>query len=507
MMNSQYDLCVIGGGINGAGIARDAAGRGLSVLLVEAKDLAQGTSSASTKLVHGGLRYLEFFEFKMVRDALKEREKLLSIAPHLIYPMRFIMPYGGGTEKPMRPAWMVRLGLFLYDRLARRAVIPSSSAIDLDVDAVGCPLQEHYRSGFCYYDCWADDARLVVLNALDAAERGARIAVRTRCTNIREDGQGWRLVLQHDGGQEEIVRASMVVNAAGPWVENVLEDSGLGLDAPSMRLVKGSHIIIPKAFDGGDAYILSQADGRIVFAIPYESDYTLVGTTEADVEGDLYDVRASNDEIQYLCDAFSQYFKKKITPSDVLWTYSGVRPLCDDGQGDARKVSRDYLLYDHPAQSGRMISVYGGKLTTYRKLAEDVLDKLLMLDNRYANAWTDEQPLPGGDMRDGDFNDFVAHMRRRYDWLDETLLYRYARLYGTRMERFLEGVKCEKDLGRNFGDGLYEVELLYLVRCEWVREVEDALFRRTKMELHISQESMAAIEKAWPEILKKAQHG
>lgn len=497
MVDVDYDLCVIGGGINGVGIARDAAGRGLSVLLVEAKDLAQGTSSASTKLIHGGLRYLEFLEFKLVRDSLIEREKILRIAPHIVRPMEFVYPLVKGG----RPFWMVRLGLFLYDHLARRRRIPKSYSVDLSEDY---SLKDDLDRGFIYSDCWADDSRLVVLNAMDAAERGADILTHTRCSGLQEKDGKWCVSLEQKSKGARQIIASRVVNAAGPWVGEVLKQSGLDEFSPRMRLVKGSHIIIPRSFEGERSYILPQKDGRVVFAIPYEDQYTLIGTTEEGVEGDLYDVQISNKEISYLCTAYNAFFIKQIKHSDVVWAYSGVRPLCDDGEAVARKVSRDYVLYEHLETSAPMISVFGGKLTTYRVLAEKVVNKLLYLDNGYSNPWTDEQPLPGGDFDDDHFAVFFAEMKRSYAWLPEAVLYRYARLYGTRLEVFLDGAKSTKDLGQDFGCGLYEAELAYLVRYEFAKNLEDALFRRTKLGLHISESAYKALEKAWPKIVKRA---
>ncbi|OUT91694.1 MAG: glycerol-3-phosphate dehydrogenase [Micavibrio sp. TMED27] len=502
MINEEYDLCVIGGGINGVGIARDAAGRGLSVLLVEAKDLAQATSSSSSKLIHGGLRYLEFFEFGLVRSSLIEREKLLAIAPHIIWPLEFVLPYK--EEGAKRPYWLVRLGLFLYDHLARRTRIASSSAVEMDQAL----MRSEYKRGFVYSDCWVDDSRLVVLNALDAKERGAQIKTHTRCEKIAEghdEYERFKVTLKDQKtGKLYKIGASMVVNAAGPWVGELLEDSGLDDATPIVRHVKGSHIIVPRKFEGDRAYTLTPDDGRVVFVIPYENDYTLIGTTEQDYEGDLYDVQISDDEIDYLCSVYSSYFKKTIHKQDVLWAYSGVRPLCDDGKSDARKVSRDYVIFDHRPDFGKMISVFGGKLTTYRVLAEKVVNKLLHLDSRYVNPWTDQENLPGGDFPEGHFAVFFAEVKRNYSWLDDTLLYRYARSYGTRMDVFLDGALSEKDLGRKYADGLYEAELAYLIRYEFVRSLEDALFRRSKIGLHISESVYEELQKAWPKIVERA---
>ena len=503
MNKTDYDLCVIGGGVNGAGIARDAAGRGLSVLLLEAKDLACATSSASTKLIHGGLRYLEFFEFRLVRDSLKERERLMGIAPHLIYPMDFVLPHA----PEQRPFWMIRLGLFLYDHLTRRARLKGSRGVNLWASALGVPLDDRYAKGFCYADCWADDSRLVVLNAVDAAEKGAEILTRTQCTKIIPHRDHWSIEFKAQGKKKsEVVTASMVVNAAGPWVRKVLEDSGLESPVkpvPKVRLVKGSHIIIPRAYDGEQAYILQQKDQRIVFVIPYEGKYTLVGTTEESFEGDLYDPRISDEEMQYLCDAYSTHFKDDVTPDDVIWTYSGVRPLFDDGEEDSRTVTRDFVLHEHLESRAPMISIFGGKLTTYRILAEQVVQRLLHLDHRYTNPWTGTKTLPGGDIPDGDFNRFLDVQAQVYAWLPEDLLLRYARNYGTRMDRFLEGATSVKDLGEHYGDDVYEAEIVYLVRYEWAREAEDILWRRSKLGVHVSDDTVAALEKALPKLKKE----
>ncbi len=500
----EYDLCVIGGGINGVGVARDAAGRGLSVLLVEAKDLGQGTSSASSKLIHGGLRYLEFMEFRLVRDSLVERKKLLDIAPHIISPMKFTLPHSSA----LRPYWMVRLGMFLYDNLARRMRIGKSACVDLRSDCVGMPLADFYERGFSYYDCLVDDARLVVLNAMDAAERGADIRTHTKCTKIIAQDGRWALNLcDQRSGEKYSVCASMVVNAAGPWVREVVDKLSGFEYSPQVRLVKGSHIIIDRFYDGDHSYTLQQDDGRIVFVIPYEDDYTLVGTTEEAFDGDLYDVRISDAELEYLCDAVSTHFKKDIGRADVLWTYSGVRPLFDDGEEENRAVTRDFVLYEHPGRGASMISIFGGKLTTYRALSEQVVSKLLHLDARYSNPWTDAQPLPGGDFVAGDFVAFFAEQRAYYPWVPEGLLYRYARLYGTRMDRFLEGAVCLQDLGQNYGCDVYEAELAYLVRFEWAFDLEDVLWRRTKLGLHISEQTFAALEEAWPDILRRSGYG
>jgi len=503
MSDTDYDLCIIGGGINGAGIARDAAGRGLSVLLLEARDLAQATSSSSTKLIHGGLRYLEFFEFGLVRDSLKERETLLQLAPHIIRPMEFVLPH----NPQQRPFWMIRLGLFLYDHLAKRVHLNGSCGVNLHAQALGVPLDDSYLRGFVYSDCWVDDSRLVVLNAMDAAERGAKIMTRTECTALEPFKDHWVVSFKGEGQKKtEKITASMVVNAAGPWVRKLLEDAGLESSVkpvPKIKLVKGSHIIIPRAYPGEQAYIVQQDDGRIVFVIPYEEHYTLVGTTEENYDGDLYDPRISDAEMAYLCGAYNAHFKDDIERGDVLWTYSGVRPLFDDGGEDNRSVSRDFVLHEHLESRAPMISIFGGKLTTYRVLAEKVMERLLYLDNRYANAWTADKPLPGGDIEGRDFGMFFAQQEQLYPWLPRELLHRYARSYGVRMDRFLEGAKSLKDLGACYGDHVYEAEIVYLVKYEWAREVEDVLWRRSKLGVHVSDVTVQALEKAFPGLKKE----
>lgn len=477
--NKRYDLCVIGGGINGAGIARDAAGRGLSVLLVEQDDLASGTSSASTKLIHGGLRYLEYYEFRMVREALKERETLLNIAPHVIRPLDFVLPHDG-----TRPSWMIRAGLFLYDHLAKRRLLPGSKTLRLREHFAGSPLENPPATGFQYADCRADDARLVALNALDARERGADIRTRTRCTGLAETPQGWDITLQGRDGETRTAQARMVVNAAGPWVENVVKMSGSAAQsAPKARLVKGSHIIVKKAFEGEQAYILQQPDRRVVFAIPYEEDFTLVGTTEEKFEGDPAGAAISEAEKTYLCEAFNRSFQHKISAADIVHTYSGVRPLFEDGSASATSASRDYKLHEHREFKSPMISVYGGKLTTYRAVAEEAVSKILMLAGRDPKIpWTGETPLPGGDT--GNFEDFLGDRKLRYPWLPPALAERYARAYGTRMDVLLKAKTSLADLGEHYGGGLYEAEVIYLKTHEFAQEAEDILWRRTKLKLH-----------------------
>ena len=476
-----FDLLIIGGGVNGAGIARDAAGRGLKVLLVEMDDLGGKTSSASSKLIHGGLRYLEHYQFRLVREALGERETLLSIAPHIIWPMSFVLPH----DPAIRPAWMIRAGLFLYDHLARRATLPGSRQLDLRRHQTGEALAPRFTKGFSYGDCWVDDARLVVLNAMDARERGADIRTRTRLVTARREGEVWSAAIEGPQGACAAVQARMLVNAAGPWVRDVLQ-SGTGANAGArIRMVKGSHIVVRKLYEGEHAYILQNQDKRIVFLIPYEGDYTLIGTTDIPFEGDAGKVAISDAERDYLCAAASRFLARPVGVEDIVWTYAGVRPLHDDDDANASKVTRDYTL-DLQAGEGQtpLLSIYGGKITTYRRLAEHAMEKLGPWLAGARGPWTSGSPLPGGDMAGGDFSAFLTALRQRYPFLSERLSLRLARAYGTRVERVLSGARSLADLGRDLGAGLSEREVAYLVGEEFAREPEDILWRRSKLGLH-----------------------
>jgi len=474
-----YDVLVVGGGINGCGIARDAAGRGLSVLLCEQHDLASHTSSASTKLIHGGLRYLEHYELGLVRKSLQEREVLLAAAPHILWPLRFVMPH----DSHLRPAWLIRAGLFLYDNLAKRRILPSSASINLRKHAAGAPLQDRFRRGFVYSDGWADDARLVVLNALDAFERGAEILTRTRCESIKRATRGWAATLVDNRGRRRQVTARAIVNATGPWVSQFLKDAAPIQSSRSVRLVKGSHIVVRKLFDHRFAYIFQGVDRRIVFAIPYEQDFTLIGTTDVDYRGDPAKVGIEPEEIRYLCGVPERYFKRHITEADVVWSYSGVRPLLADAALDASKVTRDYALDMHGGDAP-LLSVFGGKITTYRKLAEQAVDKLAPLLGSSASPWTARAFLPGGDLPAGNFAPFLRTVEKRYPWLPAPLRVRYARAYGTRIHALLKNARSISDLGAELFPQLYECEADYLYRNEWARTVEDILWRRTKLGLH-----------------------
>lgn len=482
--SNHYDLCVIGGGINGAGIARDAAGRGLSVLLLEAQDLAGATSSASTKLIHGGLRYLEHYEFGLVRESLKEREVLLSMAPHIIWPMEFILPH----NENLRSKLMIRVGLFLYDILAGRGKLKRSHGVNLQKDNRGAALQNKYTNGFSYSDCWVDDARLVVLNAMDAGKRGADILTYTACTDLKADksGEFWHVTMQNlRNYKSKTVTADKVINAAGPWVRGVLEQSKLTNDkTPFIRLVKGSHIIVKKRYTGDHCYILQQPDGRIIFTIPYENDFTLIGTTDIEFEGDPFGVAISEAEIDYLLDATNDSLKMQTKRSDIISSYSGVRPLFDDGDKNASSVSRDYHFVLDTKHGPPILSVFGGKLTTYRHLAEKAMN--MMSD---VGFWTRGATLPGGDIPAKDFDRFAKAQKNRYSGLPAALIQRYARTYGTNMDIFLAGVKKPADLGTHFGDDLYRAEIDYLILYEWAVTAEDILWRRTKLGLHISDKT------------------
>ena len=494
MADLIHDLLVVGGGVNGTGIARDAAGRGLSVLLCEQDDLASHTSSASSKLVHGGLRYLEQYEFRLVREALIEREVLLAMAPHIIWPLRFVLPH----SPEQRPAWMIRLGLLLYDHLGGRKKLPASSKVDLRHDPAGAALREQYTTGFAYADCWVDDARLTVLTAVDARERGAAILTRTRCVDAKRHDGLWRAVLRPgQGGPDQVVRARCLVNATGPWVSRFLTEE-LGRPAlKRVRLVKGSHIVVPSLFDHAFAYILQNPDRRVVFAIPYEQDFTLIGTTDRDYDGDPAEARITDEEIQYLCAAVSRYFRSPVTPDQVRWSYAGVRPLYDDASADVSAVTRDYV-FDLDAENGMapLLSVFGGKITTYRKLAEHALQKLQPVMKFGRGAWTDRAPLPGGDLPGADFERFLGDLGRRHGWLPGALARRYGRAYGTRADALIGSARRLEDLGEHLGDGLYEAEVEHLVRNEWAISDEDILWRRSKLGLHVTGETAARL-RAW----------
>tara|TARA_R100001244_G_scaffold44182_1_gene39725 strand:- start:48119 stop:49639 length:1521 start_codon:yes stop_codon:yes gene_type:complete len=488
MKAAMYDLAIIGGGINGVGIARDAAGRGLRVLLVERDDLAAHTSSASTKLVHGGLRYLEHYEFNLVRKALKEREVLLRAAPHIIWPMRFVLP----VDEGMRPAWLLRLGLFLYDHLGGRDILPGTKSLNLRKDARGDPLQERLKKGFAYSDCWVDDARLVSLTARDAAERGADIRTQADCVGLERGADRWTLKINQYGGQET-EQAKILINAAGPWVDPVTAMYDRSSNAAKLRLVKGSHIVVKRKYEGDHSYIFQNRDGRIIFAIPYEGDHTLIGTTDEPWSYAEGPARISEGEIAYLCDAASEYFEAPVTPDDIDWTYSGVRPLFDDHSRTAATVTRDFV-FDYDTDGGApVLSIFGGKITTYRVLALQAIRTLSDALDIDGDDWTKEAHLPGGDFAPDAFDALVDQYASDWTFLDRSVLHRLVRAYGTDSATMLAGVRTLADMGQSFGAGLYEIEIRWLIDREFACTAEDILWRRSKLGLHMSKAEQQSV--------------
>jgi len=509
-MAQPYDLFVIGGGINGCGIARDAAGRGLSVCLAEMGDLAGATSSASTKLFHGGLRYLEFFEFKLVRHALQERETLLRAMPHISWPMRFVLPLSKDMRfdsttptsrllttvmpwmKGRRPDWLIRLGLFLYDHLGGRNILPGTTRLDLTAAPEGQPLQDRFAKAFEYSDCWVEDSRLVVLNARDAEQRGARILTRTKVTSAeRKDGL-WHITLDHDG-MSETVMARGLVNAGGPWVADIVRNVARQNSSENVRLVRGSHIVTRRLYDHDKCYFFQGSDGRIIFAIPYETDFTLIGTTDAEHTDDPRSATCTPAERDYLLNFANGYFKQTLTAEDVVWTYSGVRPLYDDGASSATAATRDYVLSldeDGPV----MLNVFGGKITTYRKLAEDAFEKLAPHYPQAKPHWTAGVPLPGGDFPVDGVPALVSDLRAKHPFLTEQWALRFVRAYGTEAAEILGAATTPDDLGRDFGATLTEAELRWLMRREYARTAADVVWRRSKLGLRLSEGQIAAID-------------
>jgi glycerol-3-phosphate dehydrogenase len=487
-----HDIFIIGGGINGCGIARDAAGRGYSVYLAEMNDLASGTSSGSTKLIHGGLRYLEYYEFRLVRESLMEREVLWRMAPHIIWPLRFVLPHAEG----LRPAWLLRLGLFLYDHIGGRKLLPATRTLDMKRDVAAKPLKPLFAKAFEYSDCWVNDARLVVLNARDAADRGATIRTRARVASARREDDHWRLGVEDVwSGEVEDVRARLIVNAAGPWVDKVLSGAVGQNDVRNVRLVKGSHIVVPKKFDDHRAFFFQNRDGRIVFAIPYEEDFTLIGTTDQDFDGDPGATAISDAEIAYLCDAASEYFAKPVRRDDIVWTYAAVRPLYDDGATKAQEATRDYVLKADERGGAPLVNIFGGKITTYRRLAEAMLEKIEGLLGARGKRWTAGAVLPGGDFAPDGFESEVARLKGSYPFLDLRLARRLVRLYGSKARVLLGLARSEADLGRCFGTDLYEAEIRYLMAHEWAATADDVLWRRTKRGLRLTREEAAELDK------------
>jgi len=484
----MYDLAIIGGGINGVGIARDAAGRGLKVLLVERDDLASHTSSASTKLVHGGLRYLEHYEFNLVRKALKEREVLLRAAPHIIWPMRFVLP----VDEGMRPAWLLRLGLFLYDHLGGRDILPGTKSLNLLKDHRGDPLQKRLRKGFAYSDCWVEDARLVSLTARDAANRGADIRTRAECIGLDRSSDHWSLKIQQHG-ETVTERAKILVNAAGPWVDPVTAMYDRSSNAAKLRLVKGSHIVVKRKYEGDHSYIFQNSDGRIIFAIPYEGEHTLIGTTDEPWSYAEGEAKISAGEITYLCEAASEYFEVPVTPDDIQWTYSGVRPLFDDHSRSAATVTRDFV-FDYDSENGApVLSIFGGKITTYRVLALQAIRTLSDALNIDGDDWTKKAHLPGGDFPPDGFEALVDQYAGTWSFLDKSVVHRLVRAYGTDTATMLKPVKSLANMGQDFGAGLYEVELRWLIDQEFACTAKDVLWRRSKLGLHMNDAEQQAV--------------
>ncbi|MFI4868381.1 MAG: glycerol-3-phosphate dehydrogenase [Steroidobacterales bacterium] len=485
-MNSgrAFDLLIVGGGINGAGIARDAAGRNLRVMLVEQAGLAHFTSSASTKLIHGGLRYLEYLQLRLVREALRERERLLSIAPHLVTRARFVLPH----QRHLRPAWLLRLGLLAYDALAPGTSLERSRGVRFATSELGEPLQDSLLKGFTYADCTVDDSRLVVLNVRDACERGADIRVGHRLLRATRVGAHWRVeILELASGRSYTALARVLVNAAGPWVGDVLNERIGGRGQRVLRLVKGSHIVVRRMYQGDQAYVLQNPDRRIVFVIPYQHAFTLIGTTDVEWPGQPGPVSISAGETEYLCRTVNSYFKRAIAPADVVWSYAGIRSLCDDAGSKAAELTRDYSLeLEAPPGEAPVLTIVGGKITTYRSLAEHAMRKLAPFLPGLSGPWTAHRPLPGGDFPDGGLPAYLAQMQRRWPFLPQPQLHRMVHAYGTRLARLLEGVASREEMGQDFGGGLTQIEVDYLMRHEWAASTEDLYWRHTKTGLHAS---------------------
>jgi glycerol-3-phosphate dehydrogenase len=487
-----FDLFIIGGGINGCGVARDAAGRGLSVMLCEKDDLAQATSSASTKLFHGGLRYLEYYEFRLVRESLIERETLLRAMPHISWPLRFVLPH----HKGLRPAWLLRLGLFIYDNLGGRKILPGTRTLDLRTDPVGAPLKEEYRKGFEYSDCWVEDSRLVVLNARDAADRGATILTRTKCESAERDGSLWKIGISDlRSGESRTVHARGLINAGGPWVDDIIRNTIRRNSAATVRLVRGSHIVTRRLYEHDRAYIFQNADNRIIFAIPYETDFTLIGTTDADHDGAPNEAVCTPEEADYLRGAASEYFIRPIEREDIVWTYSGVRPLYDDGATSATAATRDYVLkLENGEGAAPLLNIFGGKITTYRRLAEEALKKLERFYPGARADWTAGVPLPGGDFPYDGVEARIEALLTDYPFLDERWARRLVRAYGTDAEKMLADARGVDDLGIHFGWNLTEREVAWLRDREWARSADDVLWRRSKLGLRLSAQEHGRLQ-------------
>lgn len=492
----MYDLCIIGGGINGCSIARDAAGRGLKVFLAEQNDLASGTSSASTKLIHGGLRYLEHYEFRLVREALFEREVLLRAAPHIIWPLRFVLPHHRG----LRPRPLIRLGLFLYDHLGGRKILPPTRSVDLRHDVTGEPLREEYAYGYEYSDCWVDDARLVVLSAMDAKARGAEIRTRTKVRTARRVDDGWEITTVGPKGKHDTIRAKALINAAGPWVSQVLGDVVGKAEPDKIRMVKGSHIVVERLYGHDRCYIFQNSDGRICFTIPYEQNFTLIGTTDEDYSGDPSAPKITPTEIDYLLSAVSEYFKRPVTKAQVKWSYAGIRPLYDDGASKAQEATRDYVL-KLDAAGAPLLSVFGGKITTCRKLAESVIEKIAPFFPAMGKSWTAQAALPGGDFPHGEVETRIAELQSKYSFLKPNVVRRLFHTYGTNVDKMLGNARFASDMGKSFGS-LSEREVNYLRNEEWALDADDILWRRSKLGLHLSEAVQADLRQFMKPVTK-----
>ena len=497
-----YDVFIAGGGINGLGVARDAVGRGYSVCLCEMNDFASGTSSNSTKLIHGGLRYLEHYEFRLVQKSLKEREVLLRMAPHIIWPMRFILPH----SKEMRPAWLLRLGLALYDHLGFRKILPGTSHVKLNTGEFGAPLKNKFKFGYEYSDCWVDDSRLVILNAVDASKKGAKLQNYSKVTNVTQSDGLWSVTTTDSfNGKQDVIKAKCFVNASGPWVDEVLNESFSERNAKNVRLVKGSHIVVNKLYEHDKSYICQNKDGRIFFMIPYEDKFTLIGTTDIDHGQLAGQVEISEEEKLYICESASSYLKKEITTKDIIWSFSGVRPLYDDGASKAQEATRDYVVKAKEYESSLMINIFGGKITTYRRLSEKILNHIEAFLGKRGESWTNKSFLPGGDIEvDGQLA-LKNKLHANYPFFSEDTIKRLVRSYGTITLDIFGDADSLESLGEDFGSSLYEKEVIYLIEKEWARTADDILFRRSKLGLSLSKNEINQLDKFLESYLKQSK--
>ena len=494
-----YDVFVAGGGINGIGVARDAAGRGYSVCLCEMNDFASGTSSNSTKLIHGGLRYLEHYKFRLVQESLKEREVLLKMAPHIIWPMRFILPHSKG----MRPAWLLRLGLFLYDHLGFRKILPGTSYVKLNKSELGSPLKSNFKFGYEYSDCWVDDSRLVILNAVDASLKGAKIQNYCKVTKVEKSDGLWSITTTDSiDGKQNIFKAKCFINASGPWVDDLLNSSFKRDNSKNVRLVRGSHIVVNKLFDHDRSYICQNNDNRIFFMIPYEDKYTLIGTTDIDHGQSAENVEISEEEKLYICKSANEYLNSQISLEDIVWSYSGVRPLYDDGASAAQEATRDYVIKSEQSESSLMINIFGGKITTYRRLSESILKNVEEFLGSKGDSWTNHSSLPGGDIDVDGQLDLQNKLQTKYPFLTQETLKRVVRSYGTiSFDIFGDATNIDA-LGKHFGSGLYEREVNYLIQEEWSRTSDDILFRRSKLGLSFSKDEVTQLDQHLDDFFK-----